>query len=73
MADKPNLPLVIALIMFPQIVETIYSPALPEIAEGYEVTASTAGLTLSLPSLWALLSGGGVATRLAEGRPFFWD
>ncbi|OKL42254.1 MFS transporter [Pseudovibrio exalbescens] len=48
MADKPNLPLVIALIMFPQIVETIYSPALPEIAEGYDVTASTAGLTLSL-------------------------
>lgn len=36
-----------ALIMFPQIVETIYSPALPAIATGFAVSHHQAGLTLS--------------------------
>ena len=38
----------IALIMFPQVVETAYSPALPLIADGYAVSASRAGQTLSV-------------------------
>ena len=38
----------ISLIMFPQIVETIYSPALTHIAKGFGVGAEQAGQTLSL-------------------------
>lgn len=38
----------IALIMFPQVVETAYSPALPLIAQSYAVSASEAGQTLSV-------------------------
>ncbi|QEM82996.1 multidrug effflux MFS transporter [Halomonas binhaiensis] len=44
----PGLPLATALMMFPQVVETIYSPALPDIARGFSVTAEHAGQTLSL-------------------------
>ncbi|MGO3132789.1 MAG: MFS transporter [Alcaligenes sp.] len=40
--------LMIALIMFPQVVETAYSPALPLIADTYSVSASRAGQTLSV-------------------------
>ncbi|WP_209002997.1 MFS transporter [Stappia taiwanensis] len=40
--------LAVALLMFPQVVETIYSPALPSIAKAYGVSTSTATLTLSL-------------------------
>ena len=40
--------LMIALIMFPQVVETAYSPALPLIAQSYAVSASEAGQTLSV-------------------------
>lgn len=40
--------LLIALVMFPQIVETIYSPALPLIAEGFHVPQSIATQTLSV-------------------------
>lgn len=40
--------LAIALMMFPQIAETIYSPALTDIADGFYVTANKAGQTLSL-------------------------
>ncbi len=43
-----GLALPIALIMFPQIVETIYSPALPNIATGFGIDAGQAALTLSL-------------------------
>src|SRR5699024_1070345 len=39
--------LLIALVMFPQIVETIYSPALPLIAERFNVSQIVATLTLS--------------------------
>lgn len=39
--------LIIALVMFPQVVETIYSPALPLIAERFEVPQSIATQTLS--------------------------
>ncbi len=41
------MPLLMALIMFPQIVETIYSPALPAIAKSFSVSANQAGQTLS--------------------------
>lgn len=44
----PSLSLILVLLMFPQVVETIYSPALPGIAEGYGVAAGTASLTLSV-------------------------
>ncbi len=44
---QPLLFLILALMMFPQIVETIYSPALPSIAAFFGVSVSTAGLTLS--------------------------
>lgn len=46
--QKPTLSLVIVLMMFPQIVETIYSPALTDIAQGFNVDARSAGQTLSL-------------------------
>lgn len=40
--------LMIALIMFPQVVETAYSPALPLIANAYAVSSGRAGQTLSV-------------------------
>lgn len=48
--SKIRLPLIllILLVMFPQIVETIYSPALPGIAEDFAVPKSIATQTLSL-------------------------
>ncbi|WP_086111131.1 MFS transporter, partial [Xenorhabdus beddingii] len=48
MHTKPSLWLAIALMMFPQIVETIYSPALPNIAHGFSVSSAQAAQTLSL-------------------------
>lgn len=41
-------PLITALMMFPQIVETVYSPALPDIAQAFGTSASQAGQTLSI-------------------------
>lgn len=43
-----GLTLATTLMMFPQIVETIYSPALPQIALGFSVTTEQAAQTLSL-------------------------
>lgn len=43
-----SMALVMALMMFPQIVETIYSPALTGIAAGFGITAAEAAQTLSL-------------------------
>ncbi|PHM39472.1 multidrug resistance protein D [Xenorhabdus mauleonii] len=48
MQNRPSLWLAIALLMFPQIVETIYSPALTNIADGFSVTSEQAAQTLSL-------------------------
>ncbi|MBW3695077.1 MFS transporter [Vibrio sp. T187] len=48
MKTKPSIWLMISLIMFPQIVETIYSPALPHIARGFDVSAVLASQTLSV-------------------------
>ncbi|CAQ85803.1 MULTISPECIES: Bcr/CflA family efflux MFS transporter [Photorhabdus] len=48
MQRKPGLALVTALMMFPQIVETIYSPALTNIAREFKVNAEQAAQTLSL-------------------------
>ncbi|KLU19707.1 major facilitator transporter, partial [Proteus mirabilis] len=48
MNKKLSLWLAIALMMFPQIAETIYSPALTDIANGFHVGANEAGQTLSL-------------------------
>lgn len=48
MFRHPSLPLVILLLSFPQIVETIYSPALPMIASAYRATPQQAAQTLSL-------------------------
>ena len=48
MFRHPPLPLVILLLSFPQVVETIYSPALPMIASAYRATPQQAAQTLSL-------------------------
>ncbi|MDR0218474.1 MAG: multidrug effflux MFS transporter [Enterobacteriaceae bacterium] len=48
MKTKLSLWLAIALMMFPQIVETIYSPALTNISRGFSVSAAQASQTLSL-------------------------
>ncbi|MDX7989972.1 multidrug effflux MFS transporter [Xenorhabdus littoralis] len=48
MQIKPSLWLSVALMMFPQIVETIYSPALTNIAAGFSVSSEQAAQTLSL-------------------------
>ncbi|WP_321503699.1 MFS transporter [Breoghania sp.] len=48
MYRRPPLALVILLLSFPQIVETIYSPALPLIAATYHTTPEEAAQTLSL-------------------------
>ncbi len=48
MSSRPPLMLIILLLSFPQIVETIYSPALPLIANRYQVGPEDAGQTLSL-------------------------
>ncbi|MCS6233813.1 multidrug effflux MFS transporter [Shewanella baltica] len=45
---KPPLGLVVVLMMFPQIMETIYSPALPNIAENFAVSVAAASQTLSV-------------------------
>ncbi len=48
MQRKLGLTLATALMMFPQVVETIYSPALTDIAKGFKVSAEQAAQTLSL-------------------------
>ncbi|WP_099140752.1 Bcr/CflA family efflux MFS transporter [Xenorhabdus kozodoii] len=48
MQTKLSLWLAIALMMFPQIVETLYSPALTSIADGFSVSPKQAAQTLSL-------------------------
>lgn len=48
MFRRPPLALVILLLSFPQIVETIYSPALPMIAITYRISPEEAAQTLSL-------------------------
>ncbi len=45
--QRIGLALAVALLMFPQIGETIYSPALTHIAQGFAVDAEQAGKTLS--------------------------
>lgn len=45
---KPGILLLITLVGFPQISETIFTPSLPQIAEGYQTTMSHAQLTLSI-------------------------
>lgn len=48
MQNRPSIWLAIALMMFPQIVETIYSPALINIAVGFSVNPEQVAQTLSL-------------------------
>lgn len=45
---KPPLGLAVLLMMFPQIMETIYSPALPNIVESFAVSIAGASQTLSV-------------------------
>ncbi|WP_174891614.1 MFS transporter [Candidatus Williamhamiltonella defendens] len=45
---QPPLWLLILLIMFPQLVQTIYSPALPDIASSFRVSSEQAAQTLSV-------------------------
>ena len=61
---RPPLWLLTLLIMFPQLVETIYSPALPDIARAFQVGSERAAQTLSVyfvvfaigVALWGWLS-----------------
>lgn len=48
MKTTPSIGLMVVLMMFPQIVETIYSPALPLIASGFGVPVAIASQTLSV-------------------------
>ena len=48
MNKAPSVWLMVGLMMFPQIVETIYSPVLPHIAQAFEVSSTIAGHTLSM-------------------------
>ncbi|MFW7525327.1 multidrug effflux MFS transporter [Vibrio ostreicida] len=48
MKTKPSLSLMVVMLMFPQIVETIYSPALGSIAQSFSVSYSQAAQTLSV-------------------------
>ncbi|GAM74033.1 multidrug resistance protein D [Vibrio ishigakensis] len=48
MKRKPSIYLMLALLMFPQIVETIYSPALASISDSFLVNAERASQTLSI-------------------------
>jgi len=47
MKTKVQLSFMVLLMMFPQFVETIYSPALPHIAQSYQITDTQALLTIS--------------------------
>ncbi|MBE4585440.1 MFS transporter [Vibrio navarrensis] len=48
MKAKPSLSLMVVMLMFPQIVETIYSPALGSIAQAFSVSYAQAAQTLSI-------------------------
>ena len=48
MKTKPSIGLMVVMLMLPQIVETIYSPALGNIAQSFAVTYSQAAQTLSI-------------------------
>ncbi|EPR3582958.1 multidrug effflux MFS transporter [Vibrio alginolyticus] len=48
MNTKPSLRLMLVMLMFPQIVETIYSPALSSIALSFDVNHAQAAQTLSI-------------------------
>ncbi|GAL37652.1 multidrug resistance protein D [Vibrio maritimus] len=48
MNTKPSLWLMVVMLMFPQIVETIYSPALGSIAQSFAVSYAQAAQTLSI-------------------------
>lgn len=48
MKKKPTITILIVLIMFPQFVETIYSPALPSIVEKFDVSNKEASQTISI-------------------------
>lgn len=62
--NRPPLWLLTLLIMFPQLVETMYSPALPDIASSFQVSSERAAQTLSVyfvafaagVALWGWLS-----------------
>lgn len=47
-AAQPPLLLLVLLIAFPQLSETLYAPVLPHIATAFEVPAATAQLTMSV-------------------------
>lgn len=73
----PPLWLVVGLMMFPQIVETIYSPVLTHIASQFRVSEGQASQTLSVYFLACGLLGptvrsGRAASRHAGGADDLW-
>lgn len=67
MRHAPPLILLVLLIAFPQLSETLYSPVLPHIATAFEVPAATAQLTMSIYFL-AFALGVVVWGRMADRR-----
>lgn len=71
MKTKPSIGLMVVLMMFPQIVETIYSPVLPHIAAQFDVSVKAASQTLSIYFLafaLGVIVWGVVADRLGRRK-----
>ncbi len=80
--NRPPLWLLTLLIMFPQLVETIYSPALPSIALSFNVSSERAAQTLSVyfvafamgVALWGWLSDHiGRRRAMLSGLACYWS
>lgn len=72
MTSRPFLGLAIALVMFPQIAQTLYSPALADISLTFAVSAEMAAQMLSVFFLGFALGvvvWGASVTASAEGPP----
>ncbi|MCP4476049.1 MAG: multidrug effflux MFS transporter [Gammaproteobacteria bacterium] len=65
LARKPSLLLIICLVTLPQISETIYSPALPDIAHSLSTTMSLTEWTLSI-YFFGFALGVGVWGRVSD-------
>jgi len=68
---KIYLPLILGLIAFPQLGETIYTPSLPELAHAFLVTENLAQLTIStffIGSAFGMLFWGGHSDKVGRRR-----
>lgn len=68
----PSLLLMIVLVAFPQISETIYSPSLPDLSDALNASNRSVQLTLSIYFIgfaFGVFIGDGFLTLLDEDRP----